>query len=216
MSEPIRVLLVDDEELVRAGLRMILEAQPDIAVVGEAADGAGVAAQARRARADVVLMDVRMPRVDGIRATADVVAESPASRVVMLTTFDLDEYVLDSLRAGASGFLVKDTPRAALVEAVRVVAAGEALLSPRATRRLLTEFVRIAPRPARRSDVLTPREAEVLDALARGLSNAEIAAELTVSEHTVKTHVGSILTKLGVRDRVQAVIYAYEQGHFPR
>jgi DNA-binding NarL/FixJ family response regulator len=216
MSDAIRVLLVDDEELVRTGLRMILESQPDIEVVGEAADGTGVAAQARRTRADVVLMDIRMPRVDGIRATAEVVAESPHTRVIMLTTFDLDEHVLDSLRAGASGFLVKDTPRAGLVDAVRVVAAGEALLTPRATRRLLAEFVRIDPRPGRPAgDVLTPRETEVLAALAAGRSNAEIAADLVLSEHTVKTHVGSILTKLGLRDRVQAVIYAFEEGIVP-
>ncbi|MGA5299628.1 response regulator [Nucisporomicrobium flavum] len=216
MSDAIRVLLVDDEELVRTGLRMILESQPDIEVVGEAADGTGVAGLARRTRADVVLMDIRMPRVDGIRATAEVVAGSPATRVIMLTTFDLDEHVLDSLRAGASGFLVKDTPRAALVDAVRVVAAGEALLTPRATRRLLAEFVRLDPRPGRPAgDVLTPREVEVLAALAGGRSNAEIAADLVLSEHTVKTHVGSILTKLGLRDRVQAVIYAFEEGIVP-
>jgi DNA-binding NarL/FixJ family response regulator len=209
----IRVVLADDEELVRVGLRMILEAQPDIEIVGEAASGEGVAALVRETAADVVLMDIRMPKMDGIRATAAVVAENPAARVIMLTTFDLDEHVLDSLRAGASGFLVKDTPRATLVDAVRVVAAGDALLTPRATRRLLAEFVRTAPRTERpASAVLTPREVDVLVALARGRSNAEIAADLVVSEHTVKTHVGSILAKLGLRDRVQAVIYAFEEG----
>jgi DNA-binding NarL/FixJ family response regulator len=216
MSDAIRVLLVDDEELVRVGLRMILEAQPDIEVVGEAAGGEGVAALARETAAEVVLMDIRMPGVDGIRATAEVVAQNPGARVIMLTTFDLDEHVLDSLRAGASGFLVKDTPRAGLVDAVRVVAAGDALLTPRATRRLLAEFVRLTPprtreRPGAKSP-LTPRELDVLEALARGRSNAEIAADLVVSEHTVKTHLGSILAKLGLRDRVQAVIYAFEEG----
>ncbi|WP_433367502.1 response regulator [Actinoplanes sp. CA-142083] len=209
----IRVVLVDDEELVRVGLRMILEAQPDIEVVGEAGDGEGAAALVRATEADVVLMDIRMPKVDGIRATAEIVAGSPEPRVIMLTTFDLDEHVLDSLRAGASGFLVKDTPRAGLIDAVRVVAAGDALLTPSATRRLLAEFVKTAPRPeTRASAVLTPREVDVLVALARGRSNAEIATDLVVSEHTVKTHVGSILAKLGLRDRVQAVIYAFEEG----
>ena len=188
MGEAIRVLVVDDEELVRVGLRMILEAQPDIEVVGELRDGAGAAETARESRADVVLMDVRMPGTDGIQATAEVVREAPGSRVIILTTFDLDEHVLDSLRAGASGFLVKDTPRAELVAAVRVVAAGDALLTPSATRRLLAEFLRVAP-PAVRAPVagpLTAREQEVLAALARGRSNAEIAADLVVSEHTVK------------------------------
>jgi DNA-binding NarL/FixJ family response regulator len=213
MGDTIRVFLVDDEELIRDGLRMILETQPDIEVVGEAADGVGVAALVRQTGAHVVLMDIRMPGTDGIQATAEIAQTSPGAKVIMLTTFDLDEHLLGSLRAGASGFLVKDTPRGALVDAVRVVAAGDALLTPRATRRLLAEFVRIAPSPGRPTDdVLTPREVEVLAALARGLSNAEIAAELVVSEHTVKTHVGSILNKLRVRDRVQAVVYAFEQG----
>ncbi|MEV6300713.1 response regulator transcription factor [Actinoplanes sp. NPDC051861] len=214
VAERVRVLLVDDEELVRVGLRMILEAQPDIEVVGELRDGGGAAEAARESRADVVLMDIRMPGTDGVRATAEIAREAPGSRVIILTTFDLDEHVIDSLRAGASGFLVKDTPRAELVAAVRVVASGDALLTPSATRRLLAEFVRVAP-PAARAPVagpLTAREQEVLAALARGRSNAEIAADLVVSEHTVKTHVGSILTKLGLRDRVQAVIYAFEQG----
>ncbi|MEU4161412.1 response regulator transcription factor [Actinoplanes sp. NPDC026670] len=210
----IRVALIDDEELVRVGLRLILGAQPGVEVVGEAADGAGAAALVRDTRPDVVLMDLRMPGTDGIRATAEVVATAPQTRVIILTTFDLDENVLDSLRAGASGFLVKDTPRAELITAIQVVADGNALLTPRATRHLMDEFLRVAPRGARRSPVtpLTGRELEVLTLLARGRSNAEIAADLTLSEHTVKTHVGSILAKLGLRDRVQAVIHAYEQG----
>ncbi|WP_433794434.1 response regulator [Actinoplanes sp. CA-252034] len=210
----IRVVLVDDEELIRVGLRLILGSQPGIEVVGELADGTGAAALVRDTGADVVLMDLRMPGTDGIRATAEVVAAAPDARVIILTTFDMDENVLDSLRAGASGFLVKDTPRAELITAIRVVADGNALLTPRATRHLLAEFLRVAPREPRRplSTPLTGRELEVLTLLARGRSNAEIAADLTVSEHTVKTHVGSILAKLGLRDRVQAVIHAYEQG----
>jgi DNA-binding NarL/FixJ family response regulator len=222
----VRVLLADDQALVRAGFRMILEAQDDLEVVGEAGDGEEAIALARRERPDVVLMDVRMPRLDGIAATRRVVAERPDSRVLVLTTFDLDEYVYDALLAGASGFLLKDVGRDDLVAAVRVVAAGDALLAPGITRRLLGDFVRSRTAPAapgpgappsppgRRSAAalasLTPRERDTLGLLARGLSNAEIAAELVVSDHTVKTHVGNVLMKLGLRDRIHAVIYAYE------
>jgi DNA-binding NarL/FixJ family response regulator len=213
----IRVLVVDDQGLVRAGFRMILEAQPDIEVVGEAADGLDAVAAARRLRPDVVLMDIRMPRLDGLEATRRLAGPGVADpvRVLMLTTFDLDEYVFEALRAGASGFLLKDLPREDLVAAVRVVAAGDALLAPQVTRRLIEEFAR---RPARTDpdpgvvDALTVRERETLGLLARGLSNAEMAAALYVSEHTIKTHVGNVLAKLGLRDRIHAVILAYETG----
>ncbi|GIG87059.1 response regulator [Plantactinospora endophytica] len=213
----LRVLIVDDQALVRDGFGMILAAQPDIAVVGEAADGAEALDRARELAPDVVLMDVRMPNVDGITATARICAETTA-RVLVLTTFDLDEYVYDALRAGASGFLLKDMRRDELVNAVRVVAAGEALLAPTVTRRLIADVVsRDRPlRPGRalpdRLAALTARETETLRQVARGLSNAEIAAALFVSEHTVKTHVSNVLTKLGLRDRVQAVVLAYESG----
>jgi DNA-binding NarL/FixJ family response regulator len=217
VSGPIRVLVVDDQGLVRAGFRMILEAQPDIEVVGEAADGLDAVAAAGRLRPDVVLMDIRMPRLDGLEATRRLAGpgvDDPV-RVLILTTFDLDEYVFEALRAGASGFLLKDLPREDLVAAVRVVAGGEALLAPRITRRLIEEFAR---RPAgvepdlSALETLTAREREALELLARGLSNAEMAAALYVSEHTVKTHVGNVLAKLGLRDRIQAVILAYEVG----
>jgi DNA-binding NarL/FixJ family response regulator len=217
VSGPIRVLVVDDQGLVRAGFRMILEAQPDIEVVGEAADGLDAVAAAGRLRPDVVLMDIRMPRLDGLEATrrlAGPAVDDPV-RVLILTTFDLDEYVFEALRAGASGFLLKDLPREDLVAAVRVVAGGEALLAPRITRRLIEEFAR---RPAGVEPdlsalaTLTAREREALELLARGLSNAEMATALYVSEHTVKTHVGNVLAKLGLRDRIQAVILAYEVG----
>jgi DNA-binding NarL/FixJ family response regulator len=216
MADQIRVLVADDQELVRGGFALILDAQPDITVVGEAADGAEAVLAAERLSPDVVLMDVRMPRLDGIQATARICATS-AVKVLVLTTFDLDEYVYDALRAGASGFLLKDMRRDDLVNAVRVVAGGEALLAPTVTRRLIADVVtrnapRAAPPGADRLRALTGRETETLKAVARGLSNAEIAAELFVTEHTVKTHVSNLLTKLGLRDRVQAVVLAYETG----
>jgi DNA-binding NarL/FixJ family response regulator len=213
----IRVLVVDDQGLVRAGFRMILEAQPDIEVVGEAADGLDAVAAARRLRPDVVLMDIRMPRLDGLEATRRLAGPGVADpvRVLMLTTFDLDEYVFEALRAGASGFLLKDLPREDLVAAVRVVAAGDALLAPQVTRRLIEEFAR-RPAPGGGDPAalaaLTARERETLELLARGLTNAELAEALYVSEHTVKTHVGNVLAKLGLRDRIHAVILAYEVG----
>jgi DNA-binding NarL/FixJ family response regulator len=213
----IRVLVVDDQGLVRAGFRMILEAQPDIEVVGEAADGLDAVAAARRLRPDVVLMDIRMPRLDGLEATRRLAGPGVADpvRVLMLTTFDLDEYVFEALRAGASGFLLKDLPREDLVAAVRVVAAGDALLAPQVTRRLIEEFARRPPPAGGRDpalEALTARERETLELLARGLTNAELAEALYVSEHTVKTHVGNVLAKLGLRDRIHAVILAYEIG----
>ena len=213
----VRVLLADDQQLVRAGFAMILDAQDDLEVVGEAGDGAQAVQEALRTRPDVVLMDVRMPRMDGIAATRAVVEALPATRVLVLTTFDLDEHVYDALQAGASGFLLKDVARDDLVAAVRVVAAGDALLAPSVTRRLLADLVAsravAAPRPVPPAlETLTGRERDTLLLLARGLTNAEIAAELVVSEHTVKTHVGNVLMKLALRDRVQAAILAYEVG----
>ncbi len=215
---PIRTLVVDDQGLVRAGFRMILEAQPDIEVVGEAADGLEAVSAARRLRPDVVLMDIRMPRLDGLEATRRLAGPGVADpvRVLILTTFDLDEYVLSALRAGASGFLLKDVPPEDLVDAIRVVAAGDALLAPSVTRRLLDRFASTLPDPAASRpaalDTLTARELEVLGLVARGMSNAEIAEHLVVSETTVKTHVGRLLFKLDLRDRVQAVVLAYETG----
>ena len=211
------VLIVDDQALVRAGFRMILEAEEDMEVVGEAADGREAVTEARRLRPDVVLMDVRMPDVDGIEATRRLLAEDrSAVKVVMLTTFDMDEYVYDALRAGASGFLLKDVPPEQLVDGIRAVAKGDALLAPSVTRRVIEEFVRRPPASVRtlppKLEELTARELEVLKLIARGLSNAEIATELFVSETTVKTHVAHVIMKLGLRDRVQAVVAAYESG----
>jgi DNA-binding NarL/FixJ family response regulator len=209
---PIRVLLVDDQTLVRTGFRLILGSEPDIEVVGDAADGQEGIEQGRRLRPDVVLMDIRMPKVDGIEATRRVTKDSPATKVVILTTYDLDEYVFDALRAGASGFILKDAPPDQLVNAVRVAAGGDALLAPSVTRRLVEEFARRKPRAELPLAELTARELEVLKLMARALSNAEIANRLVVSEGTVKTHVARILDKLDCRDRVQAVVAAYESG----
>ncbi|TDC29938.1 response regulator transcription factor [Micromonospora sp. 15K316] len=213
----IRVLIADDQAMVRQGFGALLAAQPDLLVVGDAADGAQAVAAARRLDPDVVLMDVRMPVLDGLAATRKLLGDNPAQRprVLILTTFDLDDYVYEALRAGASGFLLKDAPAADLVHAVRVVAAGDALLAPAVTRRLIAEFAarpeRHRPRPTELA-ALTPRETEVLRLIARGRSNQEIAADLVVAEQTVKTHVGRILTKLRLRDRAQAVVLAYETG----
>jgi DNA-binding NarL/FixJ family response regulator len=208
----IRVLLVDDHALARTGLRMVLDAEPDIEVVGEAANGRQAIHSVERLKPDVVLMDVRMPELDGIAATREIAG---AARVLILTTFDLDEYVYDALAAGASGFLLKDVGPEQLTEGIRVVASGDALLAPTVTRRLVDELVaarrRPAPAPPAR-DELTPREREVLLLVAQGLSNVEIAELLVVEETTVKTHVSRLLAKLGLRDRVQAVIFAYEAG----
>src|SRR5919202_4698056 len=208
---PVRVLIADDQALVRAGFRMILDAEEDLEVVGEAPDGAAAVDAARRLKPDVVLMDIRMPELDGIEATRRVVAlgGDPPVRVLMLTTFDLNEYVYEALRAGASGFLLKDVPPEQLADGIRVVAGGDALLAPSITRRLIQEFAQAGPPagpPPKGLDELTARELEVFRLVARGLSNAEIAAELVVSETTVKTHVARLLMKLGLRDRVQAVV----------
>src|SRR3954467_6903687 len=212
-----RVLIADDQALVRAGFKMILDAEDDLDVIGEAEDGQQAVEQARRLKPDVVLMDIRMPEIDGIEATRRVLANAGDNpiRVLMLTTFDLNEYVYEALRAGASGFLLKDTPPDQLAAGIRVVAAGEALLAPAITKRLIQEFAVAAPQepePPRGYDELTEREREVFGLIARGLSNAEIAAELIVSETTVKTHVARVLMKLGLRDRVQAVVLSYESG----
>ena len=213
-----KVLIVDDQSLVRAGFRMILEPEPEIEVVGEAADGLTAVLAARETRPDVILMDVRMPNVDGLEATRRLLeGKTEGPRILILTTFDLDEYVYEALRAGASGFLLKDTPPEGLIDAVRVVAAGDALLAPSVTRRLIADFARRPDGDATRDAApalarLTERELEVLVHMARGLSNAEIAATLYLGETTVKTHVGHILSKLQLRDRVQAVVFAYESG----
>ena len=214
----IRVLLADDQALIRMGFRMVLDAEADIEVVGEAADGAAAITQAKALNPDVVLMDIRMPGVNGIEATAEI-TRTLDTKVLILTTYDLDEYAFGRLRAGASGFLLKDTRPAELIEAIRTVASGEAVVSPRITRRMLEMFAGQLPSGATASGQvdpriasLTPRETEILRLVARGMSNAEIAAELVVSATTVKTHVGSVLAKLGVRDRVQAVVVAYETG----
>jgi DNA-binding NarL/FixJ family response regulator len=211
----IRVALIDDQDLIRGGLRAILDAEDDIEVVGEAADGSGGVHLATARLADVVLMDVQMPVVDGIEGTRRVIAARPECRVVVLTMFDLDEYVFAALRAGASGFLLKTTPPDELAAAVRACHSGEMLFAPAVTRRLVETYVRHPPRPdgvPARLEELTDREVDVLRAIARGLSNAEIAAELYLGEATVKTHVTRILSKLGLRDRVQAVVLAYECG----
>jgi DNA-binding NarL/FixJ family response regulator len=213
----IRLLIVDDQELVRTGFRLFLETQDDLEVVGEAGDGEEAIELARELRPDVILMDIRMPRMDGVEATARLTAAGiePPPRVLVLTTFDLDEYVFGALRAGAAGFLLKDAPRERLVEAIYVVHAGEALLSPSITRRLVADFAaRTDPleQPTAVLEELTPREREVLVLVARGLSNDEIAERLVVTQATVKSHVGSVLMKLGLRDRVQAVVFAYEHG----
>lgn len=211
-----RVAIADDQALVRVGLRKILEAEPETEVVAEAADGLQAVDEARRTRPDVVLMDIRMPGLDGIEATRRIVSALPATRVLMLTTFRLDGYVFESLRAGASGFMLKDAPPEEIAAAVRVVAGGDALLAPAVTRAVVEEFVRrpdhVEPDPPLEVADLTPREREVLELLVRGFSNPEICDRLVISEATAKTHVARILQKLSVRDRVHAVIYAYESG----
>jgi DNA-binding NarL/FixJ family response regulator len=211
----IRVLLADDQSLVLAGLRTILSAEPDIDVVGQARDGHEAVSIARDLLPDLVLMDIRMPRLDGLAATRELLATTPAVRVIMLTTFDLDEYVYEALRAGASGFLVKDLPDDQLVAGVRAAARGDTLLAPSVTRRLIEAYTRRPPAPVASplgAGTLTPREVEVWRLMARGLSNTEIATKLYVGEATVKTHVSRVMAKLGARDRVQAVVLAYECG----
>jgi DNA-binding NarL/FixJ family response regulator len=211
---PIRVVIADDQPLLRTGLRKVLESEPDLSVVAEAADGYEAIDAALGARADIVLMDIRMPRLDGIEATRRLALAAPATRVLILTTYDLDEYVFSALQAGASGFVLKDVPPEQLIEAVRVVAAGDALLSPSVTRRLISEFARrpvLREQPAGIAE-LTEREREVLQLMARGLSNREIADRLILGEATIKTHVGRVFSKLHLRDRAQAVVVAYETG----
>ncbi|WP_329110100.1 response regulator transcription factor [Micromonospora sp. NBC_01699] len=213
---PVRILLADDQPLLRTGFRMVLSAETDLDIVGEAGDGSEAVELARRLLPDVVLMDIRMPRMDGVAATRAIVESRLPVRVLILTTFDLDEYVVGALRAGASGFLAKDVPADDLVTAIRTVAAGEAVVAPRILKRLLDQFAGVLPDPSatlpKALDVLTERERQVLVHIARGLSNAEIARSLSISETTIKTHVGHVLTKLGLRDRVQAVVFAYESG----
>lgn len=209
----IGVLLVDDQAMIRAGLRMVLESEPDLAVIAEATNGAEAVQVGKRERPDVVLMDVRMPEMDGIEATRQLLEAAPDTKVIVVTTFDIDDYVYGALRAGASGFLLKDAPPDDLINAIRVVAGGDALIAPSITKRLIAEFAgRREEQPVQGLGDLTERETEVLVLIARGLSNAEIAEELFVSETTVKTHVSHILTKLDLRDRVQAVVAAYEAG----
>ncbi len=221
MSEPetTSILLVDDQPMLRMGYRMVLDAQPDLRVVGEAEDGLEAVEQTTRLEPDVVLMDVRMPRLDGVQATERIVGSGSRSRIIILTTFDLDEYAYGALRAGASGFLLKDAPPPDMLSAIRAVATGDAVVAPSVTRRLLAQFAQHLPgpelppgEPDPRVESLTPREGELLVEVARGLSNAEIAERLVLSEATVKTHVGRILGKLGLRDRVQIVVFAYENG----
>jgi DNA-binding NarL/FixJ family response regulator len=210
------LLLCDDQALIRFGLRRMLEADPDLAVVGEVGDGEDAVAEAHRVRPDLVLMDIRMPVLDGIEATRRIVRARPATKVLILTTFGLDEYVFEALRAGASGFMLKDAPPEEILAAVRIVAAGDALIAPAVARAVIEEFDRREPRPTPPQPAalaeLTPREREVLELLARGRSNAEICEQLVVTEATTKTHVARILQKLDLRDRIQAVIYAYESG----
>ena len=213
----IRVLLADDQPLVLAGLRTILESEPDIEIVGQAQDGRTAVALARELRPDLVLMDIRMPKLDGLAATRELAAEGTGDepvRVVVLTTFDLDEYVYEALRAGASGFLVKDLPDHELIAGVRAAASGDTMLAPSVTQRLIDTYTQRPPNPTlpAGADELTPRELEVWHLVARGLSNAEIAAQLVIGEATVKTHVARIISKLGVRDRIQAIVLAYESG----
>ena len=211
----IDIVIADDQAMVRKGFRMLLEDEPDMRVVGEAADGEQAVAAVRRFQPHIALMDIRMPAMDGLEATRQLVASTPSCRILVLTTFDLDEYVYEALRAGAAGFLLKEAPAEQLIEAIRVIASGDALLSPGVTRRVIEQFARM---PSSSTEVppevasLTSRELEVLKLLARGLSNPEIAAELVVSDATAKTHVAHVLMKLGVRDRVQAVVFAYESG----
>jgi DNA-binding NarL/FixJ family response regulator len=215
VSAAIRVVLADDERLVRAGFRMILMGEPDITVVGEAVDGREAVDVVRRVRPEVVLMDIRMPELDGLAATRQILdAPGTPPRIIVLTTFDLDEYVFEALRSGASGFLLKDAPEHQLLAAIRVAADGGSIFAPAVTRRLIERFTTRPDPHHRRSDLgrLTPRELEVLHLIAEGLSNGEIAARLVVTEHTAKTHVAHILDKLGLRDRVQAVVLAYESG----
>jgi len=215
MTSPVRIIVADDHVVVRTGFAALLETQPDFTVVGTASDGEQAVRMSRELSPDVVLMDVRMPVMDGIEATRQL-SEGPRPRVLILTTFDLDQYVYDALCAGASGFLLKDVTAERLFDAVRVIAAGEALLAPAVTRRLISEFARLRPRPdgapAPALGTLTPRETQVLRLVAEGLSNPEIAARLVVTEETVKTHVSRMLSKLGLRDRTQAVVTAYESG----
>jgi DNA-binding NarL/FixJ family response regulator len=212
----IRIALVDDQELVRAGFRMVLDAQPDMQVVGEAADGHAAIDLARRVHADVMIMDARMPKLDGVAATSQIRQAGDLPRVLMLTTFDLDEYAFAALKAGASGFLLKDVPPEELLFAIRAVHSGDSVVAPSTTRRLIDQFAALLPSGEQAAQTelaeLTDREREVLTLVAQGLSNAEIAGRLFVSEATVKTHVGRVLAKLGLRDRVQAVVYAYEAG----
>jgi DNA-binding NarL/FixJ family response regulator len=211
----VTVVIADDQPMVRAGLRSLLEGEPDVVVVAEAVDGEHALRAVRQHRPDVVLMDIRMPNLDGLAATRRLVTEGSSTRVLVLTTFDLDEYVYEALRAGAGGFLLKDATAEDLVDAVRTLAAGDAVLAPAVTRRVIEEFARgprADPRLAGQLATLSPREVEVLRLLARGMSNAEIAAALFVSDATTKTHVSNLLAKLGLRDRVQAVIFAYESG----
>jgi DNA-binding NarL/FixJ family response regulator len=217
MSRPIRVVIVDDQGMVRAGFRSLLGAEPDIEVIGDAADGEAAVELVTRLAPDVTLMDIRMPVLDGIAATRRLVEGGVSTKLLVLTTFDLDEYVFEALRAGASGFLLKDAPAEELASAIRVVAAGDSLLAPGVTSRVIDAFVRRTPAPARaavddRLGLLTRRELEVLGLIARGMSNLDIAQRLFVSEGTTKTHVSNVLAKLGLRDRVQAVVFAYEAG----